>query len=374
MGLAHFPSSYLCGEQMHDPNALLVRSADLHRTVIPPSVLAVARAGAGVNNIPVAQCSASGVVVFNTPGANANAVKELTLAGMLLSARKIPAAMAWVQAQNGTDEDIAAQAERIKAQFAGPELTGKRLGVIGLGAIGVQVANAAHALGMEVWGYDPYLSVTAAWQLCRGVIRADTLAELLPRCDYLTLHLPLTAGTAGLIDADALSAMKGGVRLLNLARRELVRTPDLLDALDRGKVAAYVTDFAEAALLGRPDVIIFPHLGASTPEAEENCAVMAAEQLVDFLENGNIRNSVNLAPVVLPRADCPRLCVFHRNIPGMIAQISGYCSAQGLNIGHMQSASKGEYAYTLLDFTGAAQDDFAGLSDVPGIIRIRVLK
>ena len=367
------PASYRYGAQTAEPDALLVRSADLHRAELPPSVLAVARAGAGVNNIPVEQCSAAGIVVFNTPGANANAVKELTLAGLLLASRRLLAAMTWVGGLTAADESIAVQTERGKAQFAGPELAGKRLGVIGLGAIGVQVANAAHALGMEVYGYDPYVSVSAAWQLCRGIIRADCMAELLPQCDYLTLHLPLTSETAGLICADTLSAMKDGVRLLNLSRRELVQTADLIAALDRRKVAAYVTDFAEEALLRRPDVVIFPHLGASTPEAEENCAVMAVEQLVDFLENGNIQNSVNLAPVALPRVDCPRLCVFHRNIPGMIARISGYCSAHGLNIGHMQSAAKGDYAYTLLDFTGTAQDGFAGLSDTPGIIRVRML-
>ena len=372
-GLRRFPANYVCGMQVGAPDAWLVRSAELHGEMFPPSLLAIARAGAGVNNIPIDRCSEAGIVVFNTPGANANAVKELVLAGLLLSARKLTEGAAWVRTLRGQDTPAAVLAERGKAQFAGPELAGKRLGVIGLGAVGVPVANAALGLGMEVYGYDPYLSVEAAWKLCHGVRRAASLHEIYSTCDFITLHLPLTPEVHGMIGADALSAMKDGVRLLNFARGALVQDDALRNALDSGRVAAYVTDFADERLLDHPKVLTFPHLGASTPESEERCAVMAVEELTDYLENGNVRNAVNLAPVVLPRCGCPRLCVFHRNVPNMIARISGWCAAQGWNIEHMQSASKNDYAYTLVDFTGEVQTDCTELTNAPDLLRVRVL-
>jgi D-3-phosphoglycerate dehydrogenase len=372
-GLRRFPADYVCSTQVSLPDAWLVRSAELHGEVFPSSLLAIARAGAGVNNIPIDRCSEAGIVVFNTPGANANAVKELTLAGLLLSARKLTEGAAWVRTLRGQDTPAAVLAERGKAQFAGPELAGKRLGVIGLGAVGVPVANAALGLGMEVYAYDPYLSVEAAWKLCRQVRRAASLREIYTSCDFITLHLPLTAATRYMIDRDAIAAMRDGVRLLNFARGELVQCDALRSALDSGRIAAYVTDFADDGLLDHPKVLTFPHLGASTPESEERCAVMAAEQLTDYLANGNVRNSVNLAPVVLPRCGCPRLCVFHRNVPNMIARISGFCAAQGWNIEHMQSASKNDYAYTLVDFTGEVRTDASELANASDLLRVRVL-
>lgn len=373
IGLAEFTDQYTCSDTAAAPDAILVRSASMHDMEMPASLLAIARAGAGVNNIPVDQCSEQGIVVFNTPGANANAVKELVIAGLMLASRRIIDAIEWEKTLKGQGDAVSKLVEKGKSKFVGPEIAGKKLGVIGLGAIGVLVANAAHALGMNVYGYDPYMSVDAAWKLSRGIHHSTTLDEIFTQCDYITVHVPSTPSTKGLICAKSLETMKDGVRILNFARADLVNTADMLAALESGKVASYVTDFATDELLCQPNVVAIPHLGASTPESEDNCACMAATQLMDYLENGNIRNSVNLAPVSLPRSGDGRLCVMHRNVPNMIAVISSYCSSHGLNIENMQSASKKDYAYTVVDFTGTANDDFAGLANAANIIRVRVL-
>lgn len=373
VGLQEFTADYHCTDEAAAPDAILVRSAAMHDMTMPDSLLAIARAGAGVNNIPVDRCSEQGIVVFNTPGANANAVKELVIAGLMLASRKITDAIAWEKTLKGQGDALSKLVEKGKSAFVGPEILGKKLGVIGLGAIGVLVANAAQALGMTVYGYDPFMSVDAAWKLSRGIHHSLKLDEIYAECDYITVHVPLTPDTNKLICAKSLAAMKDGVRILNFARADLVSTPDIIDALHSGKVASYVTDFAEDALLDEPNVIAMPHLGASTPESEDNCAKMAAQELMDYLENGNIRNSVNLANVSLPRGGDERICVFHRNIPNMLAQISGYCSSHGINIENLQSASKKDYAYAIVDVTGSAGNAAEELSAIDGIIRVRVL-
>lgn len=374
IGLARFNANYNCADVQEAPDAVLVRSASMHEMELPQSLQAIARAGAGVNNIPVDKCSEQGIVVFNTPGANANAVKELVVTGLMLASRKIIDAIEWEKTLKGEGAAVSKLVEKGKGAFVGPEIAGKTLGVIGLGAIGILVANAAHSLGMTVYGYDPYLSVDAAWRLSRGIRHAVSLDEIYAECDYITVHVPLTPDTKELISAKTLAAMKDGVRILNFARAELVSTNDMLAALESGKVASYVTDFATDELLCVPGVIAIPHLGASTPESEDNCACMAADELVDYLENGNIRNSVNFANVSMPRGGEERICVIHRNIPNMLAQISGYCSAHGINIENMQSASKKDYAYTILDVTGSAGNAEEMLTEVEGIIRVRVLR
>ena len=373
-GTGRFGENYVCGAELENPDAILVRSAAMHDGELPKSLLAVARAGAGVNNIPVDRCSENGVVVFNTPGANANAVKELVLAGLLLSSRRIVPAAEWVKTLKGRDGEIPKMVEKGKAAFAGPEISGKTLGVIGLGAIGILVANAAHSLGMEVLGYDPYLSVDAAWGLSRSVRHARSLDEIFAEGDYITIHVPLLPDTRGMINADAISRMKDGVRLLNFARGELVSAGDVLSALKAGKVAAYATDFPEECLIGEENVIAVPHLGASTPESEDNCARMAAGELIDYLENGNITNSVNLPNVSMPRNGFTRICLFHKNVPNVISKLSGILANAGINIENMQSKAKKEYAYVILDVTGEVSGETAGhLERLPEIVRARVI-
>lgn len=374
IGLDVFTDQYNCADTQAAPDAVLVRSASMHDMEMPESLLAIARAGAGVNNIPVDKCSEQGIVVFNTPGANANAVKELVIAGLMLASRKIVDAIEWEKTLKGEGDAVGKLVEKGKGSFVGPEISGKKLGVIGLGAIGVMVANAAQSLGMTVYGYDPYLSVDAAWKLSRGIRHAMTLDEIYAECDYITIHVPLTPDTKNLVSAKTLAVMKDGVRILNFARAELVNSTDILAALESGKVAAYVTDFATDDLLCVPGVVAIPHLGASTPESEDNCACMAAKELMDYLENGNITNSVNLPNVSSPRGGDERICVFHRNVPNMIAQISTYCSANGHNIENMQNASKKDYAYTVIDVTGSVGDDIEDLMKIDGIIRVRVIR
>ena len=361
-------------EDVENEDGILVRSADMHEYQFPDSLRAIARAGAGTNNIPIDRCSEAGIVVFNTPGANANAVKELALCALLLASRKITAGAEWVKAQAGAGADVEKVVEKGKSQFVGPEIAGKTLGVIGLGAIGVQVANIATKLGMTVYGYDPFLSVDAALSLSRMVHRAMDLETIYKNCDYITLHVPQTPETRGMINEDAIHMMKGGVCILNLARGGLVNDDDMLAALDTGKVAAYVTDFPNNKILQGKNVIAIPHLGASTPESEENCAVMAAQELKDYLENGNIKNSVNLPTLVQEWSGVARLCIIHRNVPGAIANITGLLSKDGVNVENMTNKSKKDYAYTVVDvgsrISEAVADEIRGLE---GVFRVRVL-
>lgn len=355
------------------PDGILVRSASLHDMPLPESLLAVARAGAGVNNIPVDACSAAGVVVFNTPGANANAVKELVLAGLVLAGRKVVQGAVWAKTLAG-QPGLAKRVEQGKGDFAGPELAGKTLGVVGLGAIGARVANMAVHLGMDVLGYDPYISVDGAWSLSRSVRHCLDLRELLGQCDYLTLHLPVTPDTKNLLNGKTLAACKPGVRVLNFARAELVDSAALLAALDAGQAAAYVTDFAADALLAHPQCVCLPHLGASTPESEENCAVMAAGQLRDYLCSGNIVNSVNFPNLSMPRTGGARVCVIHKNVPGMLAVITDAAGKAKVNIENLTNKSKGAYAYTMLDAAGPVDETVAAaIRALPDMIRVRLL-
>lgn len=373
-GTARFGAGYQVGEELQGADGVLVRSAAMHDMALPESLLAIARAGAGVNNIPVEDCSAKGIVVFNTPGANANAVKELVLAGLFLSSRRIVEGANWAQTLKGEGDAVGKLVEKGKSAFAGPELKGKKLGVIGLGAIGVLVANAAVALGMDVYGYDPFLSVDAAWRLSRAVHHAATLEEIYAQCDYITVHVPLTADTTGMLGKDAFAVMKDGVRILNFARAGLVDSKAMLAALESGKVAAYVVDFPTVEMLGVKNVLAIPHLGASTPESEDNCAVMAADELTDYLENGNITHSVNFPDMKVARSGDARVCVLHKNVPNMLAQISAVVSAVGINIASMTNKSRKELAYTVLDIEGTAKEavirDILAIHDV---IRVRLL-
>ncbi len=373
-GTARFGAGYQVGEELQGADGVLVRSAAMHDMALPESLLAIARAGAGVNNIPVEDCSAKGIVVFNTPGANANAVKELVLAGLFLSSRRIVEGANWAQTLKGEGDAVGKLVEKGKSAFAGPELKGKKLGVIGLGAIGVLVANAAVALGMDVYGYDPFLSVDAAWRLSRAVHHAATLEEIYAQCDYITVHVPLTADTTGMLGKDAFAVMKDGVRILNFARAGLVDSKAMLAALESGKVAAYVVDFPTVEMLGVKNVLAIPHLGASTPESEDNCAVMAADELTDYLENGNITHSVNFPDMKVARSGDARICVLHKNVPNMLAQISAVVSAVGINIASMTNKSRKELAYTVLDIEGTAKEavirDILAIHDV---IRVRLL-
>ena len=357
-----------------DANALLVRSANLNEMEMPEDLLAIARAGAGVNNIPVERCAQRGIVVFNTPGANANAVKELVICGMLLACRDVIGGVEWVH-EASDDPQIAKRAEKAKKRFAGFELAGKRVGVIGLGAIGAEVADALIALGAEVMGYDPYLSINAAWGLDRRIEHATELDQLLAACDFVTLHVPATDSTRGMIAADAISKMKRGAVLLNFARDALVDEQALAEALDDGKIARYVTDFANPASANMRNAIVLPHLGASTGEAEDNCAVMAANQLRDYLENGNIVNSVNYGRVDLgPCGDGTRIALFHENVQGVIGQISQAIANGSLNIENMSNVSRGPNAYTLIEVTGeVAEDTVSQLGSIAGVRRVRVI-
>ena len=374
VGLARFGANYTCGEDVENPEAILVRSASMHEMELPSSLLAIARAGAGVNNIPLDKCSEAGICVFNTPGANANAVKELVIAGLLLASRKIVPGIEWAKGLKGKGAEVGKLVEKGKSQFVGPEISGKRLGVIGLGAIGILVANAAKSLGMEVYGYDPYLSVDAAWGLSRSTKHAQTLDEIYANCDYITLHVPLTPDTKEMINAESIAKMQDHVRILNFARGDLVNSGDILKALADGKVASYVTDFPTDEMLGAEGVIAVPHLGASTPESEDNCARMAADELKDYLENGNI-HSVNLPNVSMPRDPAfTRVCIIHRNVPNTISLLAGKLADAGINIENMQSKSRKDYAYTILDVTGDFSSDSAKkMEESEDIIRVRVI-
>lgn len=371
VGLAHFDDSYKVASEQNDPQAILVRSASMHEFDFGPSLLAIARAGAGVNNIPVDACAEKGIVVFNTPGANANAVKELAIASLLLASRDIVDGINWAKGLTG--DDVPKQVEKGKSQFAGCEIKGKKLGIIGLGAIGVHVANAALSLGMKVYGYDPYLSIKSAWSLSHHVQRAS-MNDIYENCDFISVHVPLTDETKGFINKTSIALMKDGVRILNLSRGGLVNDDDLKEALDSGKVAKYVTDFPDAKTVTFKNAICIPHLGASTEESEDNCAVMAVEQIRDYLENGNIVNSVNFPAVELPRSSKVRLCLIHRNIPAVLSSVSAVLAGANINISNMINKSKADFAYTLVDCDNDVTDDcLAKLQTIDGIIRIRVL-
>lgn len=370
-GTSRFGDAYTVGDNVENPQGILVRSASMHEMEMPASLEAIARAGAGVNNIPVDACSDKGIVVFNTPGANANAVKELVVAGLLLSSRKIVAGIQWAQGLKG-QPDVGKLVEKGKSAFVGPELKGKKLGVIGLGAIGILVANVAHSLGMEVYGVDPYLSVDAAWGLSRAIHHAASREQIYAECDYITVHVPLNNDTKGMFNRDAFAMMKDGVRILNFSRDSLVNSQDMLDALSSGKVACYVVDFPTEEMLGVENVIAIPHLGASTPESEDNCAVMAADEMMDYLENGNITHSVNFPDMQVARTTAARICVLHKNIPNMLSQISGVVSGEGINIDNMTNRSKKEYAYTVLDVVDMPSDAcLEKIQAIDGVIRVR---
>lgn len=374
-GLQELGQAFEVGTELTGEDGILVRSAEMHDYDFPASLQAVARAGAGTNNIPVKKYSEAGIVVFNTPGANANAVKELAVCAMLIASRDVVGGSDWVRAQAAAGVDVPAVVEKGKSAFTGPELLGKSVGVIGLGAVGVQVANIATKLGMTVYGYDPFLSVDHALAMSRAVHRVLDLSAIYKNCDYISLHLPLTESTRGMIDAKAFEQMKPGARVLNLARGELVNDDDMIAALDCGKVACYVTDFPNNKITPVKNVVAIPHLGASSPESEENCAIMAAKQLRDYLEYGNIVNSVNLPTLQQDPSGVARLSIVHRNIPNMLASITTVLSAAGVNVENMTNKSKGEYAYTIVDVNTQVGDDMVDkIKAIEGILRVRIIK
>lgn len=368
-----FPESYTVSADVEAEDGILVRSAGLHEMEFAPTLRAIARAGAGVNNIPIDRCTDEGVVVFNTPGANANAVKELTLAALILASRNVVGGIEWVNTLQGTT-GVAKAVEAGKSAYVGHELTGKTLGVVGLGAIGGLVANAADALGMSVMGCDPYITVNAAWALSGAIKKASSYEEIYKEADYITLHVPSTPETKGMISEKTLAMMKDGVRIVNMARADLVNAADMKAALASGKVAAYITDFPTEETLGVPGVVNVPHLGASTYESEDHCAVMAARQMLDYLENGNIRNSVNFPALSMARSGVQRICVHHRNIPNVLSSITSLVSAEGINIENLANASRGDVAYTMLDVGSAVSEKaIEAINEIEGMIRVTVL-
>lgn len=374
-GLTKFaPGAFQYGDDVEKPDAFIVRSASLHEVELPASLKAIARAGAGVNNIPVDTCSEKGIVVFNTPGANANGVKELLIGALILSSRNVIDAVAWAKGLKGSGDDVPKLVEKGKKQFVGPELAGKKLGVIGLGAIGVKVANAAQAFGMDVYGYDPYLSVEAAWGISQSIHHAASLNEIYQNCDYITIHVPLTPETRGTFNAESIAAMKKGVRLFNLARGELAVPADVAEALKSGQVASYVVDFPCDELLDVPGVIPIPHLGASTPESEDNCAAMAADELISFLNTGAIKNSINFPNVDMPFSSAARVTIIHKNVPNMLSQITACFAKANINIDNIINKSKKEMAYTMVDVSDKKLDAVVdALQAVDGVIRVREL-
>ena len=373
-GLEVFDDKYTVGDEVENADGAIVRSASLHDVEFPTSLKAIARAGAGTNNIPIDRCSEQGIVVFNTPGANANAVKELVIAGLFISSRRVISGIEWAKTLKGNGDEVAKMVEKGKGAFAGPEIKGKKLGVIGLGAIGVMVANAANHLGMTVYGYDPYLSVKSAWNLNHNAVYINDINEIFAQCDYITIHVPLTDGTKNLVNAQSIAKMKNGVRILNYSRAGLVNSDDIKAALESGKVASYVTDFPTDDILDIDGVIAIPHLGASTPESEENCATMAAKELVDYIENGNVVNSVNLPEITMPRSGEHRVCVIHKNIPNMITKITGTIADDNINIENLLNKSRGDFAYTMLDIDEANVDElYEEIKAIDGVIKVRII-
>lgn len=375
VGTEKFSGSYEKTENIDEAEGILVRSASMHEMELPEKLLAVARAGAGVNNIPIDKCAEKGIVVFNTPGANANGVKELVIAGMLLASRDVVGGIEWVTA-NKDDADISKTAEKAKKNFAGTEIQGKKLGIIGLGAIGVKVANVASYLGMEVYGYDPYVSVDAAWNLSRDVKHVLNVDEIYENCDIITIHVPLMDSTKGMISKEAIEKMKEGVIILNFARDLLVDEKAVLDSISSGKIRKYVTDFPNTTTAGQEGCIVIPHLGASTEESEDNCAKMAVKQMMDYLENGNIINSVNYPKCDMGVCDqAGRIAIFHKNIANMITKFTACFGDNSINISDMMNKSKGEVAYTMMDIEAPASEDIIKkLASIEGVFRVRVIK
>lgn len=373
VGLKKYDTSkYVYGDDIQNPDAVMVRSASMHDMQMPESLLAIARAGAGTNNIPVSDCADNGIVVFNTPGANANAVKELVILGLLLSSRKVTKAVDWCKTIKGEGDNVGKTVEKGKSAFAGPEIKGKTLGVIGLGAIGRLVAEAAVDLGMSVIGYDPYLPENA--ELKPGITVNNNLDEIFPVADYITVHVPLTSDTKHMINAESIAKMKNTVRIMNFARGDLADSDAVINALDEGEMACYVTDFPDAKLIGVDGVIAIPHLGASTPESEENCAEMAAQELIDYLEDGNIKNSVNMPNVFMHRTGKVRVTVIHKNQPNMIATITDTISKDGVNIASFEDKNRGEIAYSIIDCDNDVSDRIANdINSIEGVIRVRVI-
>lgn len=374
VGLSKFDKSkYVYGDDIENPDAIMVRSASMHDMEMPKSLLAIARAGAGTNNIPVADCADKGIVVFNTPGANANAVKELVILGLLLSSRKVTKAIDWCKTIKDEGDNVGKTVEKGKSAFAGPEIKGKMLGVIGLGAIGRLVADAAVDLGMKVVGYDPFLPADA--QLKAGITVNNNLDEIFPVVDYLTVHVPLTDDTKEMINRESIDKMKNTVRIMNFARGALANSDDVIEALEDGRMAAYVTDFPDAKLIGVDGVIAIPHLGASTPESEENCAVMGASELIDYLENGNIKNSVNMPTVAMAKSGSVRVTVIHKNQPNMIAFITDTISKDGVNIASFEDKNRGAIAYSIIDCdTDVSTSVVSDIEKIDGVIKVRVIK
>ena len=374
-GLKRFdPEHYQVSDSQTNPEGIMVRSAKLLDMDFPSELLAIARAGVGVNNLPIERCSAAGIAVFSTPGANANAVKELVLCAMLIGSRDIPGALNWVREQAASGVEVSTVVEKGKSAFVGPEIFRKTLGVVGLGAIGSLVANAAIQLGMDVYGYDPFLSVDAALRLDHHIHIVKDIRDLYKRSDYVTFHIHCTDQTRGMVDADAIASMKRGIRVINLARGEIVQDDAMIPALETGRVAAYITDFPNNRLLAAPHVVAMPHLGASTPESEQNCAVMAADELKDYLETGNVRNSVNLPAVSMTPSGVMRLCILHKNVPGMLANITTLFGRDGVNVENLSNKSKGDWAYTMVDLAAHIGDDV--LQDVRAmehVVRVRAI-
>lgn len=375
LGLKEFPQEYTLKNQMDDADAILVRSAAMHDMQFHKKLKVIARAGAGVNNIPLEQCAEQGIVVLNTPGANANAVKELVIAGLLLASRDVVGGIDWVR-EHKEEYDVDQQAEKAKKAFAGCEIQGKKLGVIGLGAIGGLVANTALHLGMEVYGYDPYVSVDVAWQLSRRIHHAKTVDEIYQECDYITLHVPAIPETIEMISGETIQMMKDGVVILNFARGTLVKDQDLIEALEVGKVKKYVTDFPNVRVANAKNVIVIPHLGASTEESEDNCARMAARQVVEYLQNGNIKNSVNFPNCDMgSKGNHTRITILHRNIPNMIGQFTAVLAEAGVNISNMTNQSRKGYAYTMLDIEGSICESITKkLNNINEVLKVRVIE
>lgn len=374
-GMELLPDTYEITDNYADADAVLVRSASMHDLELSDKLLAVARAGAGVNNIPLDKCAEKGIVVFNTPGANANGVKELVVAALLMASRDLVGGYNWVM-ENATDPDIAKKVEKQKKNYAGNEISGKKLGVIGLGAIGAKVANIAVRLGMEVYGYDPYVSVDAAWGLSKYVKHITNVEDIYKECDYITVHVPALDSTKGMINAGAFALMKDGVKILNFARDVLVNEDDIKAAIESGKVAKYMTDFPNPKIAGFKNVVALPHLGASTEESEDNCAIMACKEIKDFIDNGNIKNSVNYPNVNMGVCtDVARITICHKNIPNMLTQFTSVFSKKGGNVSGMISQARGDYAYSILDSNAApTAEDVAALEAIDGVVKVRVIK
>lgn len=372
VGTSRLGDNYTYGDDVQNPDAVLVRSAAMHDMQFEDNLLAIARAGAGTNNIPKDVCSEKGIVVFNTPGANANAVKELVIAGLLLSSRRVVEGADWAKTLKGNGDAVGKMVEKGKSQFVGPEIKGKTLGVIGLGAIGILVANCAVALGMDVIGFDPFMSVTNALKLNPAVKLMKNGEDVMVNCDYLTIHVPLTADTRDMVDADMIAKMKDGVRILNFSRDGLVNSTAVLEAVKSGKVAKYVTDFATDDIIGEENIICLPHLGASTPESEDNCAVMACDELKEYLENGNIVNSVNYPALSLARTNTEnvRFCVMHKNVPELLKKVLSEVKG---NVENMLSKSRGDYAYAIIDVADGNPDNAAAIAAIDGVIRVRAI-